>query len=984
MAWSKPGNIGSSTADYAVQYREQDGGEAYSDAGHSGDATKTTISGLQNGTCYEVRVQATNPEGTSDWSGPESGCTKSNAQPEFTEGETASREVDENTGGGVAIGSPVGATDEDTDDTLTYSLTGTDVAFFDVDTAGGQLKTKETLNYEDPQDADGDNEYVVTLGVTDGLDANGNSDMVIDDTITVTIGVGDEDNEKPGKPNPPDVSGDGQSGLIVSWSEPENTGPAITDYDVWYHEDGSSADFTDAGHNGTATESNIASPGGDDTGPCYEVQVRATNDEGTGEWSDPGTGCTTSLGLVQDLSVTPRDGALAIDWSAPLSGPSPDSYEVQYKLSSATDWPTVSRIVRDGTVDRIRGLENGTPYDVRVRACIDMGTRTCGPWSEVTGVEPVPELARPTIAPASDRRSISVSYVLPTSTRFDYYLGLFVESTTGVEIVGHRIRRSQGSSNYTFSPTAGGEYKVGLTACKDGSVHNCLPYAMSEDSLTKLAAPKLDVIPLPERKARLVWDPIPYSRSTYAVNVREVSSRCIGITACWQHPKLLSPMSAVVTGNRYDIDLTSILMDSSKGLDDIDAFQFRVRATGFPDIGILDSGYSDLIMIKDSSIISINGNSIGADAGRALVKWNRQSDATSYTLRWRMLGLSNERPHTDPDWRLDSDSLPESYTDEETITDPSQVAFTIEPLDLDVIYAVQLSYKRIVNGREERVFSARDHYVWPSTTPADGGDRIATFPLKQRNKTYSYVFCEDTFPKGNASSWRDFIKHAFSQWEIATDHLVSIRRIIAIDGKQAECADYEMFVTGIRDGVIEYMEQQRPLPTFVQVEAHAQTLLLTLDGTGIESTINEDKSLSEVLMSLEVDDLLEQVGVFDELATKIKASRRQCGPGYRACTSREDNPDIILERSVFENDSLTLPNHTRLNSCGGASTLYGTLLHEMGHALGVTGGTTGSSRQRAHPQIPDSVVSSTDYFGYDCFPYPFDVLAMYALYQIGE
>ena len=105
--------------------------------------------------------------------------------------ETAMRSVAENTAANQPIGEPVAATDADKD-TPTYSLSGTDAASFDIDTASGQLQTKGALNYETKSS------YSVTVSVTDGEDADGAEETTatIDDTITVTISVLDV-NEPP-------------------------------------------------------------------------------------------------------------------------------------------------------------------------------------------------------------------------------------------------------------------------------------------------------------------------------------------------------------------------------------------------------------------------------------------------------------------------------------------------------------------------------------------------------------------------------------------------------------------------------------------------------------------------------------------------------------------------------------------------------------------------------------------------------------------
>ena len=88
---------------------------------------------------------------------------------------TDTREVAENTAAGENVGDPVTAMDAD-DDTLNYTLGGTDAASFDIDPSTGQLMTKAALDYEAKAS------YVVTVTASD---SGGLSDS-IDVTITVT------------------------------------------------------------------------------------------------------------------------------------------------------------------------------------------------------------------------------------------------------------------------------------------------------------------------------------------------------------------------------------------------------------------------------------------------------------------------------------------------------------------------------------------------------------------------------------------------------------------------------------------------------------------------------------------------------------------------------------------------------------------------------------------------------------------------------
>ena len=98
-----------------------------------------------------------------------------NRAPSFTEGNRATRSVAENTDSGQNIGSAVAATDPDTDDTLTYTLGGTDAAAFSIVSTSGQLRTRGALDYETKTS------YSVTVSVSDG---NGSSD-----SLDVTINV---------------------------------------------------------------------------------------------------------------------------------------------------------------------------------------------------------------------------------------------------------------------------------------------------------------------------------------------------------------------------------------------------------------------------------------------------------------------------------------------------------------------------------------------------------------------------------------------------------------------------------------------------------------------------------------------------------------------------------------------------------------------------------------------------------------------------
>ena len=102
------------------------------------------------------------------------GVDVTNNAPIFTDGGSTTRMVAENTAANTNIGTPIAATDADTGDTLTYTLSGTDAAAFAIDSMTGQLKTKAALDYETKT------AYTVTVTVSDGS---------LTDTINVTLNV---------------------------------------------------------------------------------------------------------------------------------------------------------------------------------------------------------------------------------------------------------------------------------------------------------------------------------------------------------------------------------------------------------------------------------------------------------------------------------------------------------------------------------------------------------------------------------------------------------------------------------------------------------------------------------------------------------------------------------------------------------------------------------------------------------------------------
>ena len=215
-----------------------------------------------------------------------------NRPPTFTSAATFS--VAENT---TAVGTVV-ATDADSQDSVTYAITGgADSAKFAITNAGA-LTFAAAPNYEAPGDlvsttpanAAGNNQYVIIVTATSGAGAR---QATTPQTLTITV---TDVNEPPAKPGTSTVTAAATTptSLNVSWTAPPNAGkPAITAYNLRYRKS-SETSWTGSTYAGTETNTTLT---GLTPGTTYDVQVLAKNHEGDSPWSNSGS-ATTSTNAV--------------------------------------------------------------------------------------------------------------------------------------------------------------------------------------------------------------------------------------------------------------------------------------------------------------------------------------------------------------------------------------------------------------------------------------------------------------------------------------------------------------------------------------------------------------------------------------------------------------------------------------------------------------------------------------------------------------
>ena len=415
VSWSAPANAGPAITDYDHRHRTSPAGSWTEVAGTASTALSATIAGLADGTAYDVQVRATNDEGTGVWSDSGTESTDANAAPAFSS--SATFDAAEN----QTVAGTVEASDSDTDDNITgYALTGgADRAFFSIGATDGALTFDAAPNYEDAKDQDTGNTYVVVVTATSGADEREKTA-----TQTITVTVTDVGVEAPGKPAAPNVSAASATSLTVTWAAPDNAGPAITDYDVQYRA-GTSGDWTDAGHNGTAITATLTGLAEDTS---HQVQVRATNDEGTGDWSDSGSGATDANAAPSFSSSAAFDAAenqIAAGTVVASDSDSEDKLE-RYDITGGADQALFMVIASSGDLEfrdapnfeDAQDQDTNNQYVVTMQATSGTGTRekTATQTITVTVTDVAGEAPGKPAAPnvsAASATSLTVTWAAP-------------------------------------------------------------------------------------------------------------------------------------------------------------------------------------------------------------------------------------------------------------------------------------------------------------------------------------------------------------------------------------------------------------------------------------------------------------------------------------------------------------------------------------------------------------------------------------------
>ena len=472
VSWTEPATNGSAITDYDVQYRactksadltcasSPTWGSWTDRTGETASDTATTVelTGLTNGTAYQVQVRAANAQGESDWSplAKATAATTPSApgQPTVTTGAqqlAVSWTAPSSDGGEAITGYKVRYCDQSTacdadDEWTTETLTGTDTT---TDLTG---LTNGTT-------------YRVQVAATNSVGDSAWS--------TYRTGI---PKDKPAQPNAPTLVS-GSSSLWAKWDAPANNGSSITGYKLRYcggdTADCGSDDSTDWTERSTSSTSYTIS--GLTNGTQYQVKVRARNAIGDSDWSYDTYGTPGAPAAPSTPSLTEGDSQLTVTWSAPNNrGDTIIAYGVEYcnstdnTCTTASDWNDSSPY-DTSTTTTVSSLTNGKTYKVRVRA---QNSRGWGGWSSTASATPatVPDAPDTPTLTAKDR-SLDVSWTAPTQTGGSALTGYSVrycDNSTGCDATNEwtvRTISSASTTTYTISSLTNGKtYQVEVAA----------------------------------------------------------------------------------------------------------------------------------------------------------------------------------------------------------------------------------------------------------------------------------------------------------------------------------------------------------------------------------------------------------------------------------------------------------------------------------------------------------------------------------------
>ena len=336
LTWDVPASNGADITGYDVEWRNGPG--AFSEK--TVTETSTTITGLTNGTQYELRVRATNSEGDGPWS---QATGFPDAVPE----------------------APASLVIRTYDRFLTFG--------WGVPDSNGSAITGYTVQWKTLSEefGDGDNEHTTTeTSHTWGSLVNG---QVYYYRVRATNARGDGpwSATKSGVPGhaplkPTLTATGGDTTAALTWTSGGDGGSPITKWQVRWKKAGSPwGEWTDISDSGPDTTSHTVT--GLDNGPQYSFEVRAVNTTGEGPASDTVSAYTVPA-KPTGFSAAGGTSNATLTWNNPNDG-AITGWEYRYKTGSGDygSWTAIANSTATTTSASV-SVANGKSHTFQIRA----------------------------------------------------------------------------------------------------------------------------------------------------------------------------------------------------------------------------------------------------------------------------------------------------------------------------------------------------------------------------------------------------------------------------------------------------------------------------------------------------------------------------------------------------------------------------------------------------------------------------------------
>ena len=524
--WQWPSSNGGAHIDYfTLSYRLAGSTDPWSfgcEAGRwAGYWDRCTISGLTNGTAYELSVTATNAAGSSAGSDPIAvtprttpGAPRLMVMGNATESPMLMVTPPLSDGGAALDGGELSIVDNATKDQIGYALDA------------------KHLSNQGLMGLARGHSYTVKMRVHN---AAGYSDWSSEVNVS-TLGT-------PAKPTGVDaVPGDGLA--KVSWVAPADEGSsAVTGYTATASPGGASCTVDAPSTTCTIT--------GLSNGTAYTVTVVASNSRGSSRDSDPSASFTPRgvPGAPTDVKVVAGNASVDVSWIAPISDGA--SAITAYTVTASPGGATC--VAKGATSCTVSGLTNGTAYTVSVTATNAVGTSTASKSSASFTPSTKPG-APTTVKLTAANASLGVAWTAPADNG-----GSAVTSYTATASPGGASCATTSGTTCTITGlTNGTAYTVTVTATNANGTGPASTPSAAATPITTASAPTSVAIAATTTAGQLkvTWV-APASNGGSAITGYTATASPGGKTCTAAATALTCTVTGLTSGTKYTVSVTA-------------------------------------------------------------------------------------------------------------------------------------------------------------------------------------------------------------------------------------------------------------------------------------------------------------------------------------------------------------------------------------------------------------------------------------------